>query len=88
MNRILARTGGNELKELTEMNRILSSNTNRSSDENDNAVLRSRRLNIRGLDLVLDLTEPRELLDNILGTLEWLSLKSHHRLGSLQNGTK
>ena len=84
VNRVLSRSCRDELEHLTIMKRVaVCSDANKPSDENDNAVLRSRGLDIRRLDLVRHLSHLAQLLNNVLRALEGTAFKSHHGVLSL-----
>ena len=86
MNIILPGPRPNQVKELTKVKRIVSTNLNRSRNKNHNGIWIVARLNIGCFDLVLDLTYAAEFGDDGFGALDLLSFEGEHRGGTLCDG--
>jgi len=72
------------VKELAKVQRIVSSNLDAPSDENDNGTGVFGRLNVHGLDLMGNLADLLQLFDDCRGSLVLLTFKCHHGLGVLK----
>ena len=80
---VLPRPVADELKHFTKMERIVTTNLNRSRDENQNGIALTRRLNVGRRDFMSDLSNTAQFFPNGVGTLKLLSFKRHHRGGLL-----
>ena len=81
---VLPRPVADELKHFTKMERIVTTNLNRSRDENQNGIALTRRLNVGRRDFMGDLSNTAQFFPNGVGTLKLLSFKRHHRGGLLR----